>query len=55
MAVNKQISLPRCWAYDILSSHGRASTPGQTQAGVGPRVCPFTIIGWCVARIRWWQ
>ena len=33
----------------------RASTPGQTQTGWGPRVYPFTTPGCCIAQNRCWQ
>ena len=31
------------------SSYGRASTPGQTETGLGPRIYPFTTPGSCTA------
>ena len=37
------------------SSFGRASTPGQTQTRLEPRVYTFTTPGCCTARIRCWQ
>ena len=37
------------------SLFGKASTPGQTQTGLGPRVYHFTTTGCCTAQIRcWW-
>ena len=38
-----------------LLSFERASTPGQTQTGLGPRVYSFTTPGCCTVRIRCWQ
>ena len=38
--------------YRSLSlSFERASTPGETQTGLGPRVYPFTTPGCCTAQI----
>ena len=39
----------------LLSLFGRASTPDQTQTGLGPRIYPFTTPGCCTAWIRCWQ
>ena len=47
-----EIALPRPGLSS--SSFGRASTPGQTQIGLGPRAYPFTTTDCCTARIRYW-
>ena len=41
--------------FGLSSSFGKASTPGQTQTGLGPRVYSFTTPDCCTASIRCWQ